>query len=74
MIGGRASYRAPSVSTPLTLAANVHLDGVWAGRDTGGRMRVRVSTTSGYRFIVDDCDNGTFSSNCNQGWTLSVTA
>ncbi|WP_336217002.1 LGFP repeat-containing protein [Nonomuraea sp. LPB2021202275-12-8] len=44
------------------------------GGGTGGRMRVRVVTSSGYRFIVEGCDNGTFSSSCKQGWTLSVTA
>ncbi|MGP3963351.1 LGFP repeat-containing protein [Nonomuraea sp. 3N208] len=44
------------------------------GGGTSGRMRVRVMTTSGYRFIVEGCDNGTFSSSCRQGWTLSVTA
>ncbi|WP_327581416.1 hypothetical protein OHA25_36275 [Nonomuraea sp. NBC_00507] len=44
------------------------------GGGTSGRMRVRVMTTSGYRFIVEGCDDGTFSSSCKQGWTLSVTA
>lgn len=44
------------------------------GGGTSGRMRVRVMTTSGYRFIVEGCDTGTFSSSCEQGWTLSVTA
>ncbi|MFC4122811.1 LGFP repeat-containing protein [Nonomuraea zeae] len=44
------------------------------GGGTSGRMRIRVSTTSGYRFIVEGCDHEAFSSSCKQGWTLSVTA
>ncbi|GII05429.1 LGFP repeat-containing protein [Planobispora takensis] len=43
------------------------------GGGTGGRIRVRQSTTGAYRFIVEGCDNGVTGSSCRQGWTLSAS-
>ncbi|MGW0810648.1 hypothetical protein [Nonomuraea sp. NPDC002799] len=44
------------------------------GGGDSGRMRVRVVTSSGYRFYVQGCDVGVFKAGCKHGWTVSVTA
>lgn len=44
------------------------------GGGDSGRMRVRVATSSGYRFYVQGCDVGISGSGCKHGWTVSVTA
>ncbi|MBO3744748.1 hypothetical protein J5X84_01620 [Streptosporangiaceae bacterium NEAU-GS5] len=44
---------------------------------TGGQIRWGISgpaLENKMRFIVEGCDNGTFSSTCRQGWTIPVDA
>ena len=66
--------RLPPLPRPLDQRGRLRRHGPGGRRGDSGRMRVRVATSSGYRFYVQGCDVGISGSGCKHGWTVSVTA